>query len=292
MRPSLKLKFRGIAILFIILAGTLSFWSHRKVNQTQMGRVTRGDLIQKVSIAGTMIPKRKTVISAPYNGYVRKLYVQIGSQVRSGDPIVSFSQSLREAESEIYPLRAPFSGTVVQVHKGEGEYVEQQSAQGSGSALVRIDDFSQMLVEAHSPEIDVGKLKIGMEAIIRASAVLDHTYLGKIHSISLAAKEQTDWDKSRVEFPVMIQVMNPDPQIKPGMSVIVDIITSRLKNVLTLNHEFIQQDGDQYFVMTQKGERKNIDVGIQNEEVFEIKKGLDEGEKILQIDFLSMMSNR
>lgn len=285
MRWSLKLKFKWVAVSFFGLAGFLSFWMSRKTPHSLIGTVSCGDLIQKVSIAGTLIPNKKTIISAPYSGYVRKLYVKVGSQVRSGEPIVSFSQSLRELETEIYPLRAPFSGTVVQVLKTEGEYVEQQSTQGSGSALVRIDDFSQMLVEANSPEIEVGKLRIGMDAIIRVSAILDHTYQGKIQTISLAAKDQKDWDRSRVEFPVMIQVTNQDNQIKPGMSVIVDIITHQRKNVLTLKHEFIQQEGPQYFVITEKGERKNIQVGIQNEEVFEVKQGLAEGDRILQVDY-------
>jgi Cu(I)/Ag(I) efflux system membrane fusion protein len=167
--------------------------------------------------------------------------------------------------------------------------VELQGAQGAGNALVRIDDLTRLFVEASSPEIDVGKLKLGQEAVIKASAVLGRGYKGKIGHISLAAKEQKDWDKSRVEFPLLIEVMDKDPQIRPGMSAIIDIITNKIPGALTLRHEFIQKDGDRYFVTTEKGEKKYIEVGIQNEEAFEIRSGLSENEKIRQMDFLSTL---
>jgi HlyD family secretion protein len=118
---------------------------------------------------------------------------------------------------------------------------------------------------------------------------LGRTYQGKIQHISLAAKEQRDWDKSRVEFPVLVAVKDQDELLKSGMSVVLDIITHKLTGILTLRHEFIQKSGDKYFVVTEKGEKKGIEVGIQNEEVFEIRSGVKEGEKIRQTDFLSIL---
>jgi HlyD family secretion protein len=253
-----------------------------------MGVVKRGDIVQRATIAGTTIPNRKTIIAAPYNGYVRKIYVHIGDKVKAGDPIVSIAQSLRGSGEDPYPLRAPFAGTVVQVLKTEGEYVEQGTGATGSSALVRIDDLSQIFVDASCPELEVEKLKIDQPAVIKASAILDHNYEGKIEDISLAAKEQKDWDKSRVEFPVTIRVTNQDASIMPGMSVIVDVIAKELKNVLILGHEFVFKEGDKYFVTTEKGVKKEVQVGLQDDDAVEIKSGLKEGEKIRQIDYLSL----
>ena len=288
MKPFLRSK-----ILWIFLVPTLLFIFYKKNSsnsqEVNIGRVIRGDLVQQVTIAGVILPNRKTVISAPYNGYVRKLFVQVGDVVHAGDPIVSLAQSLKGSSEEVFPMRAPFHGTVVQVLKTEGEYVEQQSSQPGGNAMVRIDDLSKLFVEAASPELEVGKLKIGQEATIKASAVLGRSYKGKIEHISLAAKEQKDFDKSRVEFSVQLEIKDKDVQIRPGMSVIVDIITNRISHVLMLRHEFIQKDGDKYFVVTEKGEKKEIEVGLQNEQFFEIRKGLLENENIHQTDFLSAL---
>ena len=287
MKRSLGNKYFWLVIL-IMAGGAFAFTRTSSKNvASSIGTVSRGELIQRVTIAGSVIPNRKTVISAPYNGYVRKLFVKTGDKVQAGDPIVSLAQSLRGGADDVYPLRAPFSGTVVQVLRTEGEYVEQTGSQAGGNSLVRIDDLTRIFVEAGSPEIEVGKLKVGQDVIIKASAVLSRNYKGKIEHISLAAREQKDWDKARVEFAVLIEVSDSDEQIKPGMSVVVDIITRKLTDVLTLQHEFVQKDGEKYFIITENGARKDIQVGIQNEEVFEIKKGLNAGEKIKQTDFLT-----
>lgn len=258
-------------------------------NAGNLGVATRGDLVQRVTIAGGVQPNRKTLISAPYSGYVRKLYVEVGKRVAAGDPVVSVAQSLRGSSEEVYPMRAPFAGTVVQVLKTEGEYVEQSSSSSGANAIVRIDDLTRIFVEANSPEIEVGKLKLGQEAVIKASAVLGRAYRGRIKHISLASKSQNDWDKSRVEFPVQLEVEDADTQLKPGMSVVIDIVTQKIPGALTLKHEFIRKEGDKYFVVTEKGDKKEVEVGAQNEEAFEIKKGLVEGEKIRQTDFLSVL---
>jgi multidrug efflux pump subunit AcrA (membrane-fusion protein) len=260
-----------------------------KNQSVRLGTVTRGDLAQRVTIAGSVFPNRKTIISAPYNGYVRKLYVQTGDRVHAGDPVVSLAQSLRGSGEEVYPLRAPIDGIVVQVLRTEGEYVEQQGSQGGGNSILRIDDLARTFVEANSPEIEVSKLKVGQEAVVKASAVLSRSYHGKINHISLAAKEQKDWDRSRVEFPLSIEIKDNDGQLKPGMSVVVDVQTSKESGVLMLKHEFIQQDGTKYFAVTESGERRDIEVGLRNDEAFEIKSGLKEGEKVRQTDFLSVL---
>ena len=280
------------ALMFAVGLGAWWFYGGRASSAGQsakLGTVTRGELIQRVTIAGAVNPNRKTVISAPYSGYVRKLYVEVGQTVRGGDPVVSVAQSLRGSSEDIYPMRAQFDGTVVQVLKTEGEYVDSQGGQGTANAIVRIDDLTRIFVEASAPEIEVSKLKLGQEVIIKASAVLGRSYKGKIEHIALAAREQKDWDRSRVEFSVYVEVTDKDSQLKPGMSVIVDIITHKLTGVLTLKDEFVQKDGDKYFVVTEKGERKQIEVGLQNEEVFEVKSGLTEGERIRQTDFLLVL---
>src|SRR4051794_29170910 len=66
----------------------------------RLGTVKRADLLRQVTVAGTVVPARRTVFTPPYNSYVRKLYVKLGDPVKAGDPIVSLAQSLRgEAET-------------------------------------------------------------------------------------------------------------------------------------------------------------------------------------------------
>jgi multidrug efflux pump subunit AcrA (membrane-fusion protein) len=277
------------AVVALLVTGGVWAWKRSTSNagDSVLGQVTRGDLIQRVTIAGTVNPNRKTVIAAPYSGYVRKLFVKVGQPVAVGDPIVLIAQSLRGGAEEAFPLRAPFAGTVVQVLKNEGEYVDQAAAAGNG--VVRIDDLTRLLVDSTCPEAEVEKLKVGQEAVIKASAVLSRAYKGKIQNISLAAREQRDYDRSRVEFPVLLEVSDADAQLKPGMSVILDIITRKVPGVLMLRHEFVQKDGDKYYVTLQDGAKREIQVGARNEDAVEVKQGVVENEKVRQVDFLSSL---
>lgn len=286
MTRSSRINFTAFSLLLLLVGGGAAYYFTSDKKMTSSGKVKKKTLIQRVTISGIVIPNRKAVISAPYNGYVKKLYVSIGAQVNQGDPIITLSPSTDGGSESAFPLRAPFAGTVVQVFKSEGEYAEQGST-SPNNYLVRLDDLSQLYVEASVPEMEVGKLQLGQDAIIKASALFNTSFQGKIEKISLAAKEQTGWEKSRVEFPISIKVTKGDERLRPGMSVILDVVTRKLDNVLTLGHEFIQKDGESYFVIVPGGGKKPVSIGIQNEEVAEIKSGLNEGDAVLQSDFLS-----
>lgn len=252
--------------------------------ETRTGVVKNEELVQRVTVAGMVAPRRKMVINPTYNGYVLRIHVGVGNKVRQGDPIVSIAQVLAADAGDVYPLRAPFAGTVVQVLKSEGEYVETGK---DTSALVRIDDLSQVFVEADVPEIELVKLRLGQEVLIKASALLNRSYSGIIRQIALAAKEKKDWGKTTVEFPVRIEVTNRDESIRPGMSVMIDIIAARKPGVLTLRHEFIYKEGERHFVRLADGNRREIRIGLQNEEAVEVLDGLKEGDRVRQADFLA-----
>lgn len=281
-----------IAILiFVIGVGGFFFFRSSKSQSGEepgIGRVERRDLLQRVTIAGAIVPLRRTVITAPYNGYVKKLFVKVGDKVKMGDPIVSVVQSL-VAGDEVFPLRSPLNGTVVQIERSEGEYVKEGD---ETNFILRIDDTDKLFVVSDAPEIDRVKVKAGQVAVIKASAILNRTYNGIIQELSLAARSKDRWSRSQVvEFPIKIEVTDPDPQLRPGMSVVLDVITEKREKVLTLRHEFIRRDeSDQYYVVLADGERRNIKVGIQNEEGFEILEGLTEKDRIQQVDFAAMSS--
>jgi multidrug efflux pump subunit AcrA (membrane-fusion protein) len=286
----LRFIFFAILVVVIVQTGVAKNWfKSTNSDEFKTGTVERGDVIQRVTIAGSVTPDHKTMISAPYSAYVNKLYVQVGDHVKMGDPIVSLTQSLNGVHEDVHPMRAPFEGVVVQVLRVEGEYIDlTNTSSTNGTGIVMIEDTRQLHVDASAPELDVQKLKVGQEVIIKASSILSRSYKGKIKNIALAAKEQQNWDKSRVEFSVLIDVLDADSQLEPGMSVICDIIAKKAVGVLFLPDQFIQKDKDKYYVTDENGNRKPIVVGIQNEEAFEIKSGVSEGDKVRETDFLSL----
>jgi multidrug efflux pump subunit AcrA (membrane-fusion protein) len=251
----------------------------------QIGKVTRGELIQRVTIAGTAEPVRSTIVAAPYDGYVKKIFVKLGDHVASGDPLVSIAQSLQSAES-VFPVRAPFAGLVTQVLKTEGQFVKTGDTK---DFVLRIDDMSRMFIQSNVPEIDVVKIKSGLDAVVKVSAILSRTYKGVVRDIALASSTKEQWgQRSQVDYQMKIEITNVDAQLKPGMTAIVDIITNKIENALMLPHEFIYKEGEKYYVVMKDGNHRDIKVGAQNEMDFEILSGLREGEEVRQVDFAKL----
>lgn len=272
--------------LGLALTYNLGNQSERKVSR-RTETVKKTDLIQRVTIAGNVDPRKKSVVTAQYNGYIKKLYVKTGQKVKKGDPLVSVVQSLQSTDP-VFPLRSPLSGTVVQILKEEGEFVKQAD---SNDYILRVDSMDQLYVISDVPEIERVKIVPGQEAIVKASAVLNKEYKGIVREVALASKLQEQWrGNSKVEYRTRIEIMDFDKDLKSGMSAIVDIVTNKKKDVLVIPHEFILKEDGKYFVFPVEGDKKEIKVGVQNESVFEVLEGVEEGEEVRQVDFLSILS--
>lgn len=282
-----KRKILVWTFLLLFVFGAVTFLSINRKKELKGGVVKRLDLIQKVTVSGIVEPHRKTLFTPPYNAYIRKIHVKLGEKIKENAPVVSLAQSLRNIAEETYPLRAPFSGTVVQILRTEGEYVEQGK---DNNGLVRIDDLSQLYVKADISESDIGKITPGLEAVVKVLGVGDKTYSGVIREIFRAAKEKKDWDRSgeRGEFPVRVEIIDKDERIRTGMSAIVDVIAEKRLQTLTLPHEYIFKEKDTYRVTLINGEKREIMIGLKNEELFEVLEGVKEGEIVRLIDFLSV----
>src|SRR5262245_60242603 len=84
------------------------------------------------------------------------------------------------AAIERLTIRAPISGTVLQVNAKPGELAAPASAQ----PLIIIGDVSALRVRAELDERDVGEVKIGQSAVIRADAFRGREFVGKVSFIA------------------------------------------------------------------------------------------------------------
>lgn len=254
---------------------------------TRYGTVKRGDLIQRVTVSGTVQPARRTVFVAPYSGYIQKVYVHVGQKVRKGEPVISISTSLQSPE-QVYPIRAPFSGTVVALSKMEGEYVTEKDTK---DIIAKIDDLDHYNVVAKAPETDAARIKKNMQVEIKVNAIQKSTLKGIVRTIELAAEDADGWRSQQSTFKVTVEVQSPPSDLRSGQTAIIDIVTEKFENVIYLEHEFINKDGDQFFVIDRKGRRRNVELGDQSDMAAEIKSGLQEGEQVEQVDFLKLLES-
>ena len=267
--------FIALSTIWFIYLFVLQDSKHPLVRKTTV--VKRMDLDGKISIVGNVEPEKKTIITAPFNGYVQKMYVKIGDKVEKNTPIVSVTETL-QSFGQVYPIRVPFSGTVVHVLKEEGEFVTKNNVE---DYLVRIDKLDNLYIEFDVPELYRLKIKPGQKAIIKIPVIPDKQYKGIVKSVALAGKHQVSWrENDNIEFESKAKILDIDDKIHPGMSAVIDIISFEKSQVLALPHEFVSRENNSFFVMMENNIKRNIKVGIQNEFYFEIIEGLQEGDKV------------
>lgn len=280
----------GLALVSM-LAGFL--WSNRegfkfKKDAPRYERVTRGDLVQRVTITGLVHPARRTAFVAPYAGYVQKIFVNVGNKVSAGDPIISVTTSLQSQET-VFPIRAPFPGRVVAVRKIEGEFVAERDVK---DPIVRVDDESRYYVIAKAPELDASRIRRNMDVEIRINALNQLEPLaGRVIDLDLAAEEADGWRSQQSTFKVRAEIKSPPQDLRAGQSAIIDVVTKRVPDVLILPHEFINREGTQHFVIDRIGRRRNIEIGEQSDMGVEVKSGINENDEVAQVDFAKLLES-
>lgn len=284
----MKKYLTSIVFFFIIVGTGLLAWHYfyqtSSVVYKRYLTVIPSTFTQEVTIPGTVAPIRQTLITASYSGYIKKLYVKIGQVVKKGDPIVSIVESL-QTDEKVYPMRAPYDGTVVTINNTEGEFVR---AGDTANPIAEIDDLSRFYIIASISELDLPKLKLGQKAEIKIMPITSKTYQGVVNSIAMAPKIQSgNYTYSYTGYPIKIEILDQDNQLKPGMSSVAKIITNKQKAILAVPHEFILKSGSKNYVITKDGKHIPVVVGAQTNDKIHIKEGIAPHTVIQQINYFS-----
>jgi HlyD family secretion protein len=124
------------------------------------------------------------------------------------------------AELEKLTVRAPIASTVLQVNAKVGELASPSSPQ----ALVLLGDLTGLRVRAEVDERDVGKIKLGGKAAVRADAFRGREFGGKVVSIAplvQPARINSPGSRNLSDFSVtdvLIELSDPGPLLV-GMKV-------------------------------------------------------------------------
>jgi multidrug resistance efflux pump len=207
-------------------------------------------------------------------------------------------QAYKDIEEEIKKCKiyAPQDGMVVyyipeQTRGGAGA---QQSiiAQGEpvreGQKLMQIPDLKHMVVNTKVHEALVSRVHRGQPATVRIDAYPDRTYPSHVASVATISSQQ-DWLSADVKvYTTKVAIDEEVDGLKPGMSAEVTItIGDALEHVLTVPVQAIAGSVELgskrlVYVMTPDGpEPREVVVGLSNDRMAEIRKGLAEGDEVV-----------
>lgn len=193
---------------------------------------------------------------------------------------------LRETE-----IRSPIDGIVTKRLVQEGELVASLSSFSSGTPIVRVEDRSKMIVKLEINEIDVAKLRVGMDANVAVDAFPDKEFRGSVTKISPtdvnASSPAAAGASAVVKYEVEVAMADISDELKSGMSAKCTMTVLDKKGVLMLPRQFVGKDKDgSYFVMVAPKDKKDkaakatktkVEIGASSARSMEILSGVKEG---------------
>ena len=171
-------------------------------------------------------------------------------------------------------LYAPFKGIIVERNIPEGGFLE------AGQSVYGIADISTVWVMAEVYEYEAPWLKLGQEAEMSLAYQPGKAYHGKIVYVYPYLKNMTRTIQVRMQFP-----NTPDFELKPDMWSNVVIHSEIVRDGLAIPIQAVLRTGKRDIAIIALGKGifrpRDLRLGAQAGDEFEVLSGLQEGEKVV-----------
>ncbi len=158
-------------------------------------------------------------------------------------------------------IRAPVSGTVLELLVNEGDPVVPLTSYQAGTPLATLADMSTLLFKGTVDEIDVGKLHEGMPARIKVGALPDAAVEGRVDRIAPKSKTAEGATQFDVEIGI---VPGGKTVLRAGYSANADIVVREKKDVLLVPERLVTfADGKATVEVPPAGEGEPTKVAIK-----------------------------
>jgi|GEM_PF-6887935 len=278
-----------------------------------LAEVREDDIEERLSGTGTLQPKNSYNIVAPseVEGRIVKADFKVGDEVKKNEVLYEIEpteDSDKKDKKKNYKIKSPVKGTIITKTFKKGDSV---AAGGASGTLAVIYDMSSMFFQMNIDELDIKSIKKGQNVTVKADAVPDKSYKGEITEISLAGVT----NGGVTEYPVTVK-LDSCKGLLPAMNVTGEVLTKSKDDVLVIPSEALMRgdvvyvkrsstelSGSEPYISTDKDEdgipdgfnAVEVETGITTNTQVEIKKGLDEGDKIfvpartMQNELMQMM---
>lgn len=172
-------------------------------------------------------------------------------------------------------IKAPFAGIMTDVEPKPGDLVNP------GVTAFRVDDLSHLLLDVEVSEVDINRVQVGQDATMTFDAILGKEYLGKVIQVAPVGNIV----QGVVNFTVTVELTEADDAVKSGMTAAVNVVVSKLENVLLIPNRTVRlQDGKRVVYIMKGGKMTPVPVtlGASSDTDSELVSGdLKEGDLIM-----------
>ena len=230
--------------------------------------------------------------------------------LRSREEALSQAQATLEKALERLSktvFRSPITGVATSVDIKVGETAISGTQNIAGSNLMTIADPSSILVEVEVDEADIANVQLEQDVDVYAVAFPEEALKGSVKTIATSAKRASN--REGLSFTVKILLEESKIDIRPGMTCRAEIFIKTREKTLTVPmqavvFEEINDDADMsirggrggpkfgtsmnlnttsnVFIYSEgKASKKEVKLGISNDELQEILSGISEGDEII-----------
>lgn len=186
-------------------------------------------------------------------------------------------------------VTAQVSGVIANLSYGVGDQVtasmnSSSNTDSTASSVLVIGTETENVVKIQINEVDVNKVKVGQEATVTISAIKDKTFKGEVTRV-----DDYGTDTSGViTYNVFVKVTNPNEQIRPLMSAVIVIQTTKHENALVVPNSAVKPYKGAKAVQVRDTSKPGdqlkyiqVKTGIKNTSQTEILEGVTEGMEVV-----------
>jgi len=203
-------------------------------------------------------------------------------------------------------VRSPIDGIVTAKRVEEGEVAVIGIQNSPGTVLLTISDMATVETELEVDETSIPSVKLGQKARIRIDAYPNRTFQGEVTEVgSSPILPGSGAANTAIRFLVKVQIKDPPPDVKPGLSVQADILTGFRAQALVVPIQALvvrdrekkpgesatdaPRDEEGVFLMEGgKARFQPIQTGLLGELSLEVSTGLKGGETLITGPFKSL----
>jgi len=189
------------------------------------------------------------------------------------EPLERSMGSVKGEGSGRIAVRAPVSGTVVEVPAGAGKGVE------AGQPILRIVNTGTLWLKANLPATEIGTAAKSLNATFTVAGLTGEFKPSRLVSVGDMLDPQTR------TLPVLFEVPNQSGHLKVGLFTSVAIRTGSVAGALAVPKDALTEDEGRWFVFIQPSgeafDRREVKIGVEDGGFVQITGGLKGDERVV-----------
>jgi HlyD family secretion protein len=269
--------------------------TRRKISLEQSNRAK--ELLEKYDF-----PKQKKALAADIEETKRELdRIKLQAKARLVDFEATVNTSKARLDLEVEELAkikdqiskakifAPEPGIVVYARQksrwGSGDPIAEGTELHERQEIITIPREGGMIVEASLHETVIKKVEAGQKCTVTIDAMPGRAFEGEVRFVALLPDSNSFWaNPNQRLFKTEIGILNPIPEMRPGMSCKVEILVDSVEDAMQVPVQTVFRNGGKTvcFVEDSSGVKEvPVKVGRDNDKWVEVLEGLSVGQTVL-----------